>query len=369
MNYIIIDKILGEKMIKNVICLLLVLGVFIFSCNKESAKEVIEVDDIVAENTERVSPVIQYQTPGLPSGTTTGRFDFNLKLIPNDFMGVYLPQEYIDSLVSTRNHSLSIHSYSSKIHDVFAVIEDAIYSNSKWHDQYAIDASEGDLFQYISNGDEKIIIDNNGHSYRKIGDEPRNYYGITDTFVAEIILSELESKRMGVFVSNGMVVIPFLYFFTGEDTFIINLDDMFFEKDLNLLLISTNQDNRFYIGLLIDGDDYNFYSLERNDNRINEKADLIYPYNLAEDKNIILALSGLSDYIFFYYYEYINGLTDHDKRIIINTMFALHGYSFVSDEWQSFFSNYAWYKPDRSIRNDPEILNAYQRKLLEYLNQ
>ncbi|MDR0313321.1 MAG: YARHG domain-containing protein [Treponema sp.] len=354
-------------MMKNsVLCLLVICELSLFSCNKESPKEVIEVANTEAINVQnnKAMPVLQYQT----SGFTAKKSEYSVK-ISDDFMGVYLPDEYINSLISTRNHSISIHSYGYEIHDVLAVMEDNIYSNGKWHDQYGILEVEGNLFQYVYDGNETVIIDNNGYSYRKIGDDPRDYYTIARTFTAEIILTELESKRIGVFVSTGMVVIPFLYFFTGEDTFRINLDDMFFEEGLNLLLLSATQENQFYMGLLIEGDNYYFYSLKRNDNnRLNERADLIYHYNLAEDKNIILALSGLSDYIIFYYYEYINGLTDYEKRIIINTMYALHGYSFVTEEWQSFFSQYSWYKPDEKVRNDPSILNTYQQKLLEYLS-
>jgi hypothetical protein len=142
---------------------------------------------------------------------------------------------------------------------------------------------------------------------------------------------------------------------------------MFFEKGLNLLFVCANEYNRFYMGLLIEGNDYYFYNLKRSD-YINERADIIYHYNVAQDKNVTLALSGLSDNTGSDYLEYINGLTDREKRIIINTMFALHGYSFVSEEWQLFFRDYSWYKPDRNIRNDPDILNAHQRSLLEYLN-
>jgi hypothetical protein len=354
-------------MMKNsILCLFVIFGVFLFSCIKEPKKEAVEIVNIEDVDIEEAPPVIQYQTPGFTASSS----EYSVEISSNDYMGVYLPYEYINSLIRTRNHSTSIHSYSSKIYDVLAVTEDTIYSNDKWHDQGAIRAAEADLFKYFSNREETVIIDNNGYSYRKIRDNPRDYYSIARTFTAEVILSELESKRIGVFVSNGMVVIPFLYFFTGEDTFRINLDDMFFKKHLNLLLVSTNQDNQFYMGILIEGDDYYFYSLKRNDNnRLEERADLIYHYNLAEDKNIILALSGLSYYISFYYDEYIKGLTDHEKRIIINTMFALHGYSFVSEEWQSFFSKYSWYKPDEKVRNDPDILNTYQQKLLEYLSQ
>jgi hypothetical protein len=281
---------------------------------------------------------------------------------------VFLPDGYINSLINTKNHSLSMH-LKNKAHDVLAVKENAVYSNLKWHDQYAIEASEGELFEFIKKEDQKIIIDNNGYSYKKIGSDPNYYYSIAETFTAEIVLSELIKQRIITILSNGRVLIPFLYFYTDEDTFSINLDDMFFEKDLNLLLISDNRDNHFYLGIVIDGSDYYFYRLGRDSGDIYERSDIIYCCNLNEDKNVLISLSGLDDNNESLYIEYINQLTEYEKRVIVNMMFALHGYNFLSEEWRSFFVKYSWYEPNSKIKNDPDTLNIRQRRLLEYLSQ
>ena len=343
---------------KEHIFLCLIFSGLLFSCNKTSEIKTPIKEDIV--------PItdIQPQTPGL----TTKDRKYNIETISNDYIGVFLPEEYINSLIKTKNHSLSLH-LKNKTHDVLAVKENAIYSNLKWHDQYAIEATEGELFEFNKKEDETIIIDNNGYLYNKIGSDPNNYYRIAKTFTAEIVLSELIKQRTVKILPNGRVLIPFLYSYTDEDTFSINLDDMFFEKGLNLLLTTDDRDNHFYMGIVIDGSDYYFYRLKRDSGDVYERSDIIYCYNLKDDKNILISLSGLDDNNDSLYIEYIDQLTEYEKRIIVNTMFALHGYKFLSEEWQSFFVRYSWYEPNNKIKNDPNTLNIRQRRLLEYLNQ
>jgi hypothetical protein len=50
-------------------------------------------------------------------------------------------------------------------------------------------------------------------------------------------------------------------------------------------------------------------------------------------------------------------------------MYALYGYEFKTDEWRTYFSKYAWYKPDTGVLNSVEILTEYQKRLLEYLSE
>jgi Leucine-rich repeat (LRR) protein len=87
-------------------------------------------------------------------------------------------------------------------------------------------------------------------------------------------------------------------------------------------------------------------------------------YEWREDIKISIARTGLRDDRIL---EYINGLSAYDKRIIANTMFAIHGYEFKTAEWINYFSKFLWYKPKSEIINSVEILDEYQKKLFEYL--
>jgi hypothetical protein len=87
-------------------------------------------------------------------------------------------------------------------------------------------------------------------------------------------------------------------------------------------------------------------------------------YEWREDIKISIARTGLRDDRIL---EYINRLSAYDKRVIANTMFAIHGYEFKTAEWINYFSKFLWYKPKSEVINSVEILDEYQKKLFEYL--
>jgi hypothetical protein len=91
---------------------------------------------------------------------------------------------------------------------------------------------------------------------------------------------------------------------------------------------------------------------------------LIIENEWREDIKISIARTGLRDDGIF---AYLNKLSDYDKRIIVNAMFALHGYEFRTSEWINYFLRFLWYKPNSKIINSVEILDEHQRRLFEYL--
>ena len=110
--------------------------------------------------------------------------DYYLEIIEDDFIGVYLPDEYIAILEKTKNHSLAMHhNDDSKYHDILIVNKNIIFSDLKFHDGYAIKANEGNLYQFNRNGNNRTITDNNGYSYTRIGDNISEAYEITEIFV------------------------------------------------------------------------------------------------------------------------------------------------------------------------------------------
>jgi hypothetical protein len=87
-------------------------------------------------------------------------------------------------------------------------------------------------------------------------------------------------------------------------------------------------------------------------------------YEWREDIKTSCARTGLRDDRLL---NYIKELSDYERRIIINTMFALYGYEFKTTEWKDYFSKFLWYKPDSNVMNNIEILDEYQKRLYEYL--
>ena len=222
--------------------------------------EIMDIIDVAVNPSEDIvaTPNIQPQVPGFPSLP-----EIILHPICNDFVGVYLPIDYINRLFNTGNHSYSMHLNES--YDVLAVFDNRIFSNLKWHDQWAIRPSEGNLFRFHKIMETFVIIDDKGCLYIKIGIEPSLYYRTVETFVAEIIFDKLKKQNIGVSLVNRMVTLPFLYPYIGEDSFFIRLGDTFFERGINLLLSSV-RDRNITIGLKIEENSYNFYDFIRLDN-------------------------------------------------------------------------------------------------------
>jgi hypothetical protein len=93
-------------------------------------------------------------------------------------------------------------------------------------------------------------------------------------------------------------------------------------------------------------------------------ATYLIEYEWREDTKIQCARTGLRDDNLK---RYLDILSSYDKRVIINAMFALHGYEFKTAEWRDYFSGFVWYRPNSQVRNSVDILDEHQRKLFDYL--
>ena len=72
------------------------------------------------------------------------------------------------------------------------------------------------------------------------------------------------------------------------------------------------------------------------------------------------------------YWRVFNGqgleqYTPEDLRIARNTLFALQGYRFKSQDLLQHFSRYFWYDPDPEVPNSTEILTGSEQALLRYI--
>ncbi|MDR0312593.1 MAG: YARHG domain-containing protein [Treponema sp.] len=93
-------------------------------------------------------------------------------------------------------------------------------------------------------------------------------------------------------------------------------------------------------------------------------ATYLINYEWREDLKIQCARIGLRDDSLK---RYLDTLSSYDKRVIINAMFALHGYEFKTAEWRDYFSRFVWYRPDSRVQNSVDILDEHQRRLFDYL--
>jgi len=93
--------------------------------------------------------------------------------------------------------------------------------------------------------------------------------------------------------------------------------------------------------------------------------------DLDEPRFISIARSGITNLSMEFGYsnlrKYINSLTKQEIRIFRNTLFALQGYKFNSQDLFEYFLNFNWYEPDPNISNSKSILSIEQQRLFDII--
>jgi hypothetical protein len=62
----------------------------------------------------------------------------------------------------------------------------------------------------------------------------------------------------------------------------------------------------------------------------------------------------------------LKGLSDADKKIMKNEIFARYGYIFTDNEMKSYFSEQKWYKPKSG--NVDNMLTELEKRNIEFIN-
>ena len=171
--------------------------------------------------------------------------------IQDEYLGVYLPVEYIDNITEYKNHSVAIHSANANYYNFLNVTKNIIYSDVKWHDGYAIESEVNDLFKYISDGENYTIIDDKGYKYIRISSDTVHAYKVIDGYVMNVILQPLIKQKKLEIVDGKLDI--------NGTKYEVVLDDMFYPKDDNLLFF--NRETKTMLGMKITGKSYIFYKL------------------------------------------------------------------------------------------------------------
>ena len=197
---------------------------------------------------------------GVPSEVESNKPANPRFYVPKDqeFFGTYLPDLYIEQIRISKNHSKTIHSSDANFYSLFSVRPDAIYSDLRWHDGFAIRYLDGVRFRFFLKDGIHKIEDENGYYYTRISENYRDSYQEIDRFVLGIVFSQLLARGEAHVTDHGIEI--------NGRSFRIMLDDMFFPKTLNALLFEEGSEN--YFGVVILGDVVTFYQLLSNQDDI-----------------------------------------------------------------------------------------------------
>ena len=221
----------------------------------------------VAKKNSAVSG-IPTDTPKVKAPNPPDEYDVEIQ---DQYLGVYLPVDYIENISENRNHSMAMHSANATYHNFLNVTKNRIYSDLKWHDGYAIKKEENDLFQYSLDGQDCIITDTKGNKYKRISLDTEHAYQVIDDYISKIIIGPLIDQDKIRIVNNKIEIAGTFYE--------VILDDMFFPKDDNLLLY--DRDNKIMLGLKISGKSYVFYKIVANNDDMESvnSDEIIYQFN------------------------------------------------------------------------------------------
>jgi len=270
--------------------------------------------------------------------------EFYLKNVPSEYMGTYIPVQYDNILKKTRSHYAALFSNDGDYHDVLYVQKHICYSDLRFHDGYAITAEEFGTYSFITKKSGTYIIDANGNSYKKIGDN----HSFTDvcryvlSFIFEdaLQLKNVELTEQARIIINGVEFEPVL-------------DPAFFETD--------------GVALWLRSEDRKSAALKREG-----VGAVLYKANEG-DVYVSISDTVMFDFPIFYWkdaaypYIYVWNLTKKDLQYMRNLIFAKHGYIFKSADLKAVFNNFKWYKENSAFSET--LFSEDEKKVLDTIRR
>jgi hypothetical protein len=119
--------------------------------------------------------------------------DYTLPAISPDFHGTWIPETFVKKFQQTLNYIISYRyeSNNGKPHDILMVEENAIWSDLRFHDGYAISTKEFASFILTKTASGPSIIDDNGNSYIRISEA---IFPNSHTAFKTYLLHEIQKK-------------------------------------------------------------------------------------------------------------------------------------------------------------------------------
>ncbi|MDY5123760.1 MAG: YARHG domain-containing protein [Treponema sp.] len=254
--------------------------------------------------------------------------DYDLPDVDDNLVGTYLPVDFESQLKGSKLFYTSLHGYSN-CHDVLFLGKNKCYSDLNFHDGYAIRLKDFEEFRFVKNSSGTFCIDNNGYSYRKISNKlnDRGYgYREYSDYVLNLMFPFI--KHMNTVQIDGFNLM------LDGTTYEIILDGIFFEtENVALWLRSENE----VFALVKNGLNGELHKGSRGDEifiKIDKKCEKEFPLMFLDDDKEL---------------PYYLNLPKVQYRYLRNLVYARHGYIFNSEDLNSYFNKFDWYKTNPSF--------------------
>jgi hypothetical protein len=178
--------------------------------------------------------------------------NYNVPDFTEDKIGTYMPMIFIEKLTETNSYRLAM--LVNECYDVICINKNIVYSNLKFHDQYAIVADKVKKFNIFEINGILELIDENGFKYIKISDNI-NYYMVYREYINNYFFRYLNRFNYSNLIKTD---VGFIY---NEKLWLINLDVLNYPKDDNFMYYYEKR-NGEYIGIQCFEDLIILYELE-----------------------------------------------------------------------------------------------------------
>lgn len=107
----------------------------------------------------------------------------DLQNVPKEYLGTYLPVDYIDLLKKYNSHQKALMEIAPTHYDILCLSESKCYSTVLYSDGYSVLASNFEKWIFKTEKNEKFIIDENNFLYKRISEE------ISEDIACEFVLN------------------------------------------------------------------------------------------------------------------------------------------------------------------------------------
>lgn len=189
--------------------------------------------------------------------------DYQLGSISPSHWGIWVPRSFDRDFRETGIYStsLAMNKQNGKAHDILIVEQGKIWSDSGFHDGYAIKKTEFSQFTLAGSETEPVLIDNRGNNYIFIGAGNRqNYTEVFSTYILSIVQEKLEkiSKTIPMKISGSTVIFAPSSYNLGPNELLLDL----------FMFARTGFDAREYSIFLFNRESGNTYGLKLGDQSV-----------------------------------------------------------------------------------------------------
>lgn len=271
--------------------------------------------------------------------------DCDLKNVPENFLGTYMPVHM--ELLMKQNHSYvkSLNAISALYYDILILNQNICYSSIQFEDQYAVRNSDFQKWSFIEKGDDRILIDENGLSYRRISTNYDEGYKMYAQRVVEVLCHDaLQNKN---FKMNDYT----LTIYGKKYDFQLNT---YYSSDPCTLVLADKNKICF---LQREGLGAKIYNSVQGENKmIREKG---------TDVLLSIPLFAWDDESYPNIEVYTYKDSKEDLRLLRNLVFAKHGYKFKSEDLQKIFNQFEWYKENPNFSEND--FSPAEKELIEII--